>query len=136
MLRTVLCVKCRISTTNMATVEIVYVALENTFMHHLLLTLTLILFLNPWLNHSIISSAAADVLTIPNAESQTDNTTPRPARGMTMDEVGQQFGRPREIIEAVGEPPITRWIYDAFTVHFEYNYVIHAVVHKNNGPAP
>ncbi|WP_455206034.1 hypothetical protein [Kaarinaea lacus] len=105
-------------------------------MHRLLLIITLIIFLNPWLNHSIISSAAADVLTIPNADAQTDNTTPRPARGMTMDEVSQQFGRPREIIEAVGEPPITRWVYDTFTVHFEYNYVIHAVVHKKNGAAP
>ena len=75
----------------------------------------------------------ADVLTIPTV----DNPSTRPAedivvpqRGMTMEEVSAQFGDPKEIKPPVGDPPITRWVYEKFTVHFESNYVIHSVVHR------
>lgn len=53
-----------------------------------------------------------------------------PSSGLTMDAVRGRYGEPREIVPAVGEPPITRWIYDGFTVYFENNRVIHAVVHR------
>ena len=77
--------------------------------------------------------AFADVLTIPNLDHQ--STSPaenivQPKRGMTMEEVSAQFGNPKEIKPPVGNPPITRWVYDKFTVHFEQNYVIHSVVHR------
>ncbi len=50
-----------------------------------------------------------------------------PGRGMTMDQVEARFGPPRERLPSVGDPPITRWVYDDFTVYFEYEYVINAV---------
>jgi hypothetical protein len=51
-----------------------------------------------------------------------------PARGMTMTAVEQSFGKPVEILPAVGSPPITRWVYPSCTVYFEHQYVIHSVV--------
>jgi len=53
---------------------------------------------------------------------------PRPSRGMTMHTVEARFGAPTMRHEAVGEPPISRWDYQGFTVFFERNRVIHAVV--------
>jgi hypothetical protein len=50
---------------------------------------------------------------------------------MTMDQVREQFGEPREAKGPVGNPPITRWFYDRFVVHFEHQYVIHSVVRNN-----
>ncbi|MDH5326522.1 MAG: hypothetical protein OEZ68_09415 [Gammaproteobacteria bacterium] len=66
----------------------------------------------------------ADVLSIPDADS--DPSVVLPDRGMSMDEVTAKFGEPLQVIDAIGKPPITRWMYDQFTVHFEYQYVIHA----------
>ena len=55
----------------------------------------------------------------------------RPAKGEKMENVESQFGEPNEIINAIGEPPIIRWIYRDFTVYFEHEYVIHTVVKKS-----
>ncbi len=56
----------------------------------------------------------------------------RPKSGMSMKTVLRQFGEPRQKIPAVGEPPISRWVYDKFTVYFENQYVIWSVVnHKH-----
>ena len=44
-----------------------------------------------------------------------------------MSTVEANFGEPRARHAAVGQPPITRWDYDGFTVYFEHNHVIHAV---------
>lgn len=52
----------------------------------------------------------------------------RPTRGMSMDNVEQQYGQAQQTFAAVGEPPITRWDYADFVVYFEYNTVIHSVV--------
>lgn len=51
-----------------------------------------------------------------------------PARGLSMAQVERDFGNPRRKQSPVGEPPITRWVYDDYTVYFEYKYVIHSVV--------
>ena len=53
-----------------------------------------------------------------------------PARGMSMAEVESRFGAPSERFAAVGQPPITRWVYPSFVVYFEYQTVVHAVVVK------
>jgi len=74
-----------------------------------------------------------DVLTIPNLgdnSAKPADDVPRPQRGMTMDDVAAQFGNPEQIMPPVGDPPITRWVYEKFTVHFEQTYVIHTVVHR------
>jgi hypothetical protein len=50
-----------------------------------------------------------------------------PTRGLTMSQVERQYGAPSDRIAAVGQPPITRWVYPSFVVYFEHNIVIHAV---------
>ena len=51
-----------------------------------------------------------------------------PHRGATQASVAAKYGEPRQRIAAVGQPPISRWVYDAFIVYFEGDHVIHAVV--------
>lgn len=53
-----------------------------------------------------------------------------PPRGATMDTVRSRLGEPRTSTEPVGDPPITRWAYDEFTVYFEHDRVIHSVKHR------
>lgn len=57
-----------------------------------------------------------------------DSTVDRPNRGMSMSAVESRFGQPTSRHNAVGEPPITRWDYPGFSVFFEHQFVIHAVV--------
>jgi hypothetical protein len=58
----------------------------------------------------------------------------RPRAGMSMDQVTSEFGEPLQRLPAVGDPPITRWVYPKFTVYFEYQAVIHSVVHREGPP--
>jgi hypothetical protein len=51
-----------------------------------------------------------------------------PGRGLSMDVVEERYGAPTRVLNAVGEPPITRWVYPDFTVYFEHQFVIHPVV--------
>jgi hypothetical protein len=62
-----------------------------------------------------------DQLTVPNSSVAT------PKRGSTMTEVEKHFGAPVEKHATVGQPPITRWDYNGFSVFFEHDRVIHAV---------
>jgi hypothetical protein len=55
----------------------------------------------------------------------------RPTNNMTMSQVREKFGEPKEELAPVGDPPITRWVYDGYTVYFEGNRVIHSVVHHS-----
>jgi hypothetical protein len=50
-----------------------------------------------------------------------------PSRGLSMAQVERRFGEPSQRVAAVGEPPISRWVYPQFVVYFEGSYVIHAV---------
>jgi hypothetical protein len=56
-----------------------------------------------------------------------------PSRGLSMAQVERRFGEPSQRVAAVGEPPISRWVYPQFVVYFEGSYVIHAVARQ---PAP
>ncbi len=53
-----------------------------------------------------------------------------PGNGLSMAEVEQRFGSPNERSPAVGEPPITRWTYNDYSVYFEHNLVIESVLHR------
>jgi hypothetical protein len=53
-----------------------------------------------------------------------------PARGMSMADVEARYGAPAQRYAAVGQPPITRWVYPSFVVYFEYSHVVHAVAVK------
>ena len=66
-------------------------------------------------------------LSIINAPANTTEGIQRPERGLTKQQVESFFGSPLERVDAVGEPPISRWVYDDRTVYFEYNSVIHVV---------
>ena len=53
-----------------------------------------------------------------------------PENGMSMDEVRARFGEPSNKNSAVGDPPITRWDYDRWSVYYEYKLVLFTVLHK------
>jgi hypothetical protein len=52
----------------------------------------------------------------------------RPSRGSSMATVQGRFGEPANRHATVGNPPITRWDYPQFSVYFENDRVLHAVV--------
>ena len=52
----------------------------------------------------------------------------RPSRGSSMSSVEARFGAPATRHAAVGDPPITRWDYAQFSVFFEHDKVLHAVL--------
>lgn len=54
----------------------------------------------------------------------------KPVNGMSMNAVIQDFGEPENRMSPVGDPPITRWLYNQFTVYFERNLVIHSVTNR------
>lgn len=50
-----------------------------------------------------------------------------PANNMTMSMVREATGEPQATMDAVGEPPITRWQYPDYVVYFERDRVIISV---------
>lgn len=73
-------------------------------------------------------AALADEVALPNGSTEATAAPSTPARGVTMNKVQAQFGAPTERHAAIGNPPITRWDYPGFSVFFEHDHVIHAVV--------
>lgn len=55
-------------------------------------------------------------------------TRPVPVRGQAMANVRNVFGEPPQEHAPVGDPPITRWDYDGYSVFFEYDKVLHTVI--------
>ncbi len=84
------------------------------------------------------TAASANTLLVQRVERAKASALPH--KGSTMEQVESQYGAPTDKKPAVGQPPITRWMYPAFTVYFEYNHVINAVVNKSSpeekGPMP
>lgn len=72
---------------------------------------------------------AGDVLLIEKIEERMLRDLPR--NGLTKAQVEERFGTPDERRSPVGEPPITRWIYDDFNVFFEHDLVIESVLHHD-----
>lgn len=50
-----------------------------------------------------------------------------PLRGKYKAEVEQSFGAPERKVPAVGEPPISRWVYADYVVYFEGAVVLYSV---------
>lgn len=76
----------------------------------------------------------ADTLVMESIATAPDNSATgieRPGSGASMSQVEGRYGTPVEKMPAVGEPPITRWEYDVYTVYFENDRVIHSVVHPD-----
>ena len=59
-----------------------------------------------------------------------------PTRGMTQDAVKARFGAPSRQVAPIGNPPISRWVYDDFTVYFEGKFSIHTVSHARTLTTP
>lgn len=83
-----------------------------------------------------LSVAYAEVIHIPVGEQAPENQNlPRPTRGMSEDAVLDSFGEPLSMGAPVGQPPISKWLYENFTVYFESGVVIHSVLtHKPKHP--
>lgn len=71
---------------------------------------------------------SADVLLIEEVR-QADRME-LPNNGMKQAEVRDRFGAPASTQPPVGDPPITRWDYDGWSVYFEYDLVLFTVLHK------
>lgn len=92
---------------------------------------------------AMAGSASADVLLIERVEAQ--SRVALPARGLSMAQVEQRFGAPVERLDPRGGqkgdwPTINRWVYPQFTVYFERDRVINAVLNQaapnEVGPKP
>ena len=79
---------------------------------------------------AIAGGAAAETVVVDGQVQLEQSTVARPGRGSTMHEVEAKFGAPAKRYPAVGKPPITRWDYPSFSVYFEFNRVVHSVVHS------
>lgn len=76
-------------------------------------------------------TAIAEEIVMPAVEPETGTeefSVQLPGRGMTMEMVQNRFGEALGKEPAVGTPPISKWSYKNFSVYFESEFVIHAVV--------
>lgn len=74
------------------------------------------------------SQAMADVLLLESIEAAPAISTPQ--AGLNMASVRATFGEPTSEDDAIGDPPITRWNYPEYSVFFEYDLVLHSVIHR------
>jgi hypothetical protein len=82
---------------------------------------------------AVSGAAVAETVVVNDQVQVRESHVDVPKRGLTMDEVEKQFGAPVTRHPAVGgasaqQPPITRWDYNSFSVVFERDRVIDAVV--------
>jgi len=52
-----------------------------------------------------------------------------PANGQSKSVIETKFGTPVQKQAAVGDPPISSWKYDKYSVYFEYDLVLFTVLH-------
>jgi hypothetical protein len=52
-----------------------------------------------------------------------------PKNGQDKTTVQAKFGAPLQKLPAVGDPPISSWKYDTYSVYFEYDLVLFTVLH-------
>lgn len=72
--------------------------------------------------------AAADVLLIEEVRQVERMNVP--SNGLTKAQVESRFGAPANRHAAVGDPPISHWEYDGWSVYFEYDRVLFTVLHR------
>jgi hypothetical protein len=70
--------------------------------------------------------ASADVLLIEQVRQAGKMDVP--VNGLSMSEVEARFGSPEQKQAAVGDPPISRWVYDQWSVYFEYDRALFTVL--------
>jgi hypothetical protein len=74
--------------------------------------------------------ASADVLILDEVRQVEKMALPK--NGQTKAEIEKKFGAPVKRHQAVGDPPISRWDYDSYSVYFEYDLVLYSVLHPGN----
>ena len=74
-----------------------------------------------------IQVATADVLIIDEVR-QADRMA-LPKNGQNKATVEARFGAPTQKSTTVGDPPISSWKYDKYSVYFEYDLVLFTVLH-------
>ncbi|MCG8669914.1 MAG: phosphodiesterase [Pseudomonadales bacterium] len=79
---------------------------------------------------SFSSTVSADTVAVPLGQ-QGNTTVETPRRGLNKPQVEQRYGSPNDKVPAVGEPPISRWVYSDYTVYFDTDYVVHSVRHPS-----
>lgn len=90
------------------------------------MVLTLMMIISAGL--ALTGIAQADVLLI--EEVRQSERMNLPVNGVGKDEVRARFGDPVQVHAAVGDPPISQWTYDSWSVYFEYDLVLFTVLHK------
>jgi hypothetical protein len=70
----------------------------------------------------------ADVLLIEQVRQAEGMAVPQ--NGQSKAEVEAAFGAPETTVGPVGDPPITRWTYQRWTVYFEFDHVLFTVLNK------
>ena len=74
------------------------------------------------------TASTADVLLIQQVRQA--GTMDVPVNGLHMGEVEARFGAPQQKRAPVGDPPITRWDYETWSVYFEYDRALYTVLHE------
>ena len=74
------------------------------------------------------TSIPADVLLI--EEVRQAGRMKVPENGTKSADVRSRFGEPAKVHQPVGDPPITQWEYEHWSVYFEYDLVLFTVLHK------
>ena len=72
-------------------------------------------------------SLYADVLLIDEVRQAGRMTLP--VNGQSKAVVEARFGVPVQKLSAVGDPPISNWKYNKYSVYFEYDLVLFTVLH-------
>lgn len=75
-----------------------------------------------------IQPIAADVLLI--EEVRQSGRMQLPVNGQSKADVTAKYGAPVKQNAAVGDPPISSWDYDTYSVYFEYDLVLFTVLHS------
>ncbi|HEX7917486.1 hypothetical protein [Rudaea sp.] len=80
-----------------------------------------------------VDAARADTLLIERVNQERSHVLP--ARGLSMAQVERQYGAPTNKLSPAGgdsrwHPTINRWVYADYTVYFERDRVIDAVVNR------
>lgn len=75
-----------------------------------------------------VPATVAEVITLPVGEQTRLSGLDLPKRSINKDAVRRDFGDPQEMTDAVGEPPISQWVYEDYVVYFEGDWVLYSVV--------
>ena len=79
---------------------------------------------------TLSSVAQAEQIQVPISQ-QGNSQIQAPQRGNSQQLVLSQYGEPVQRHASVGQPPITRWDYQDFSVYFEHQTVINSVKRHN-----